>query len=31
MLLIGEYSTLVSAIMELSGIELNTVEEEAKN
>ncbi|MFR3238514.1 MAG: phage tail assembly chaperone [Acutalibacter sp.] len=31
MLLIGEYSALVSAIMELSGIEMNTVEEEAKN
>ena len=31
MLRIGEYSALVSAIMELSGIEMNTVEEEAKN
>ena len=31
MLLIGEYSKLVNAIMELSGIEMNTVEEEAKN
>lgn len=31
MLLIGEYSALVSTIMELSGIEMNTVEEEAKN
>lgn len=31
MLLIGEYSALISAIMELSGLELNTVEDEAKN
>ena len=31
MLLIGEYNTLVNEIMQLSGIEYNTVEDEAKN
>lgn len=31
MLLIGEYNTLVNEIMQLSGIDYNTVEEEAKN
>lgn len=31
MLLIGEYNTLVNEIMQLSGIEVNTVEDEAKN
>ena len=31
MLLIGEYNTLVNEIMQLSGIEMNTVEDEAKN
>ena len=31
MLLIGEYNTLVNEIMQLSGIDYNTVEDEAKN
>lgn len=31
MLLIGEYNKLVNEIMQLSGIEYNTVEDEAKN
>lgn len=31
MLLIGEFATLLNAVMELSGLEINTVEEEAKN